>query len=190
MLQWLPRILWLFLLATSYVNAKETSDSGWDINIEYKEARYYIHASYELKENCDKVWDVLTDYEHLDQFIPNLKISHIISGRNAEGITRVEQRLRETFLIFHKHLHTILEVKEIDGCRIEFNAVDGDIPYYNGSWEIQTTPAGCILHYQSESEPDTKLPRIFLNAVVRKSVRKNLTAVIEEVRRRSKTESP
>ena len=33
---------------------------------------------------CDEVWEVITDYDHLDEYMPNLKSR--ISGRTDAGL--------------------------------------------------------------------------------------------------------
>ncbi|MGE4582594.1 MAG: SRPBCC family protein, partial [Synechococcus sp.] len=93
------------------------------------------------------LWDVLTDYEHLDQFIPNLSSSELV---HREGdMVRLQQEGSQKLLGIRFSAQVLLELKEFrsEGV-LSFSMLKGDFRRFEGSWKIRDFPDGSSLLYE------------------------------------------
>ena len=84
----------------------------------------------------DNLWKVLTDYEHLNEFIPNLKSSDLLS-RNGNRV-RLRQVGEQKILGFDFSAEVFLElIEDRANGTIHFSLVKGDFRGFQGYWNIQ-----------------------------------------------------
>ena len=110
------------------------------------------------------LWDVLTDYENLSRFIPNLSTSELIQ-RQGQTV-RLQQVGSQQLLGLRFSAQVQLELTEYrqDGL-LQFRMVKGDFRRFEGSWQIRQRPDGssllydCLL-YTSPSPRDAQLSRM------------------------------
>ena len=82
-----------------------------DISTEKRPSRERrILASVTIPKPIDQVWNVITDYEHLADFVPNLTSSKLIP--NEEGRIRLEQIGAQCFLKFKFCARVVLDMTE------------------------------------------------------------------------------
>eukprot|EP00871_Galdieria_phlegrea_P000213 jgi/Galph1/1192/GphlegSOOS_G5928.1 len=127
------------------------------------------------------VWDTLTDYEHLPNFIPNLAVSRRCS--HPQGGIRLEQVGVQCVLGFHFRASVILDMFENtseDKSEIRFVLVDSkDFQIFEGSWLMYPVNNRKWTHliYQVTVEPKRFVP---VNAVewrIKEDIPNNLFAV-------------
>ncbi|KAJ3683469.1 hypothetical protein LUZ60_013696 [Juncus effusus] len=165
-------------------NEKEEEESGnvrCDLQvISWRERG--VDASISVNADVDSVWSVLTDYERLANFIPNL----VYSGRIPcphEGRIWLEQRGLQRALYWHIEARVVLDLHEIpnsaNGRELHFSMVDGDFKKFEGKWSIQAgKSAGTAkLSYQVNVTPRFNFPAIFLERIIRSDLPTNLKAL-------------
>lgn len=101
-----------------------------------------VQAQIDLDHPLEQVWQVLTDYEALDQFIPNLAKSDRIQHPGS-GI-RIEQVGVQNALLLQFSARVVLDMIEEFPHRIRFDMVEGDFRDFSGSWGLQ--PASDLNH--------------------------------------------
>ncbi|XP_020705997.1 uncharacterized protein LOC110116660 isoform X2 [Dendrobium catenatum] len=148
--------------------------------VSWRERR--IRAKVLVHADVDTVWTVLTDYERLADFIPNL----IYSGRIPcphPGRIWLEQRGLQRALYWHIEARVVLDLQEFtkldNGRELQFTMVDGDFMKFEGKWSIKTGPRSSttILTYEVSVIPRFNLPAIFLERIIRSDLPVNLRSV-------------
>ncbi|EXB44218.1 hypothetical protein L484_002910 [Morus notabilis] len=139
-------------------------------------AETFVHADVET------VWNSLTDYERLADFVPNL----VSSGRIPcpyPGRIWLEQRGFQRALYWHIEARVVLDLQEFihsDYDReLHFSMVDGDFKKFEGKWSVKcgTRSSSSILSYEVNVIPRFNFPAIFLERIIRSDLPVNLRAL-------------
>uniref|UniRef100_A0A0E0KLA4 Coenzyme Q-binding protein COQ10 START domain-containing protein n=1 Tax=Oryza punctata TaxID=4537 RepID=A0A0E0KLA4_ORYPU len=148
--------------------------------VSWRERR--VFASVAVAADVDTVWRVITDYERLAEFIPNL----VHSGRIPcphQGRIWLEQRGLQQALYWHIEARVVLDLKEVpdavNGRELHFSMVDGDFKKFEGKWSIRSGPrsSSAILLYEVNVIPRFNFPAIFLERIIRSDLPVNLGAL-------------
>ena len=86
----------------------------------------------------ERVWQTLTDYEQLADFIPNLSESRRIS--HPAGGIRLEQIGSQSLLKFRFCARVVLDMVEHFPHQLQFEMVEGDFKTFKGTWDLQPAP--------------------------------------------------
>ncbi|KAJ4835026.1 hypothetical protein Tsubulata_043441 [Turnera subulata] len=148
--------------------------------ISWRERR--INGQISVFADTQSVWNALTDYECLADFIPNL----VSSGRIPcpyPGRIWLEQRGFQSALYWHIEARVVLDLQEIllseNTRELHFSMVDGDFKKFEGKWSLNsgTRPGTTILSYEVNVIPRFNLPAIFLERIIRSDLPVNLRAL-------------
>ncbi|EPS70619.1 hypothetical protein M569_04139, partial [Genlisea aurea] len=147
--------------------------------ISWRERR--IRASISVNADVRCVWNSLTDYERLADFIPNLVSSRTIPCPYP-GRIWLEQRGLQTALYWHIEARVVLDLKEhliSEGDReLHFSMVDGDFNKFQGKWSVKsTTQITTTLAYEVNVIPRFNFPAIFLERIITSDLPVNLQAI-------------
>ncbi len=160
------------------------SAAGHEIAIEIvREGEFVsVRASAELKASPRIAWEVLTDYDHLAEFIPDVRSSRVLR-RTSEGVL-VEQKGEFSFLFFRQPIEVTMAVSEHPPRRIAARAVAGDMKNMEGSYELQPSEAGVRLVYSGRFVPGFFVPPLIGMPIVRRSLERRFRAMVQEIERR------
>ena len=87
--------------------------------------------------SINSLWSVLTDYDHLNLFIPNLLSSKKIFSNETN--IHVRQVGSQDFLGLKFSAEVLLDLyEEKDNGLIKFNLIKGDFRKFEGYWKIQS----------------------------------------------------
>jgi ribosome-associated toxin RatA of RatAB toxin-antitoxin module len=138
-----------------------------------------IEATIHLAHPVERVWQVLTDYEKLADFIPNLSKSSRIP--HPDGGIRLEQIGVQNLRIVTFSARVVLDMAEEFQSAIRFHMVEGDFKAFSGAWLLQPMPAnesgGTRLTYCLEVWPKPAIPVIAIEQRLRKDLPANLKAI-------------
>ncbi|KAL3844780.1 hypothetical protein ACJIZ3_002183 [Penstemon smallii] len=148
--------------------------------ISWRERR--IKADISVNADVESVWNVLTDYERLADFIPNLVTSGTIPCPHP-GRIWLEQRGLQRALYWHIEARVVLDLQEFPNSEndreLHFSMVDGDFKKFEGKWSVKS-PKGSsttTLGYQVNVIPRFNFPAIFLERIIRSDLPVNLHAL-------------
>lgn len=144
-----------------------------------------IEASAELQADVRVVWQTLSDYDRLAEFIPNLKSSRVLA-RTAEGVV-VEQQGEYSFLFFSQPVEVRLLVVESPPHRIVSRAINGSFREMTGSYELSPVAGGVRLRYSGRMRPDFDLPPVFGVVAARVAAHRQFRGMVDEIMRRAAT---
>jgi ribosome-associated toxin RatA of RatAB toxin-antitoxin module len=99
-----------------------------------------ISARIQIPHPVEKVWQVLTDYDRLADFIPSLAKSQKIE--HPQGGIRLEQVGTQSWLKFKFCAKVVLDMVEQFPHQLDFQMVEGDFKKFFGSWILQPSVDG------------------------------------------------
>ncbi|MBD2293247.1 SRPBCC family protein [Anabaena sphaerica FACHB-251] len=138
-----------------------------------------ITAKVQIPHPIEKVWKILTDYEALPQFIPNLAKSCLLDHPN--GGIRLEQIGSQRLLNFKFCARVVLDLEEIFPKLINFQMVEGDFKGFAGSWCLEPYSLGAnqgtILCYTIQVWPKLTMPIAIIENRLSKDLQLNLLAI-------------
>jgi ribosome-associated toxin RatA of RatAB toxin-antitoxin module len=138
-----------------------------------------VEATLQVPVSPDSLWQVLTDYEHLADFIPNLTRSRLLP--HPEGGIRLEQVGGQRILKVRFSARVVLDMIEQPPHRIDFTMVEGDFKEFSGYWQL--TPQGkdpdqsTELKYSLAVRPKLTMPVKFLECRLNIDLPRNLAAI-------------
>lgn len=148
---------------------------------------FELHASGFVRAAPQQAWRVLTDYDRLSEFVPDLVSSRVLSRGSNEAI--VEQRSQPGFLFISHPVHMVVRVTEQPFSTIDVALISGDMKRYSAHWELvpSTQPGqeGTLITYSGTMAPDFFMPPLVGESIVEANVRKMVQAVVTEIDRRS-----
>ncbi|ABX09043.1 SRPBCC family protein [Prochlorococcus marinus] len=100
-----------------------------------------LAAQLRTRTNFDALWNVLTNYDHLSEFIPNLASSKLVF--RDENRIHLRQVGSQEFFGFTFSAEVLLELIEnkADGI-LKFSLLEGDFRRFEGSWAIKQSASG------------------------------------------------
>ena len=99
---------------------------------------FEVTASGSVKASPASVWKVLTDYESMPNYVPDLEMTKILS-RNGNRAT-IEQSGVARFLFLRRTIHLVVNVAEEPILSIDIKLVQGDMKVYSCRWEMTPIP--------------------------------------------------
>ena len=142
-----------------------------------------ISARIRIPHPVEQVWRVLTDYEALANFIPNLAKSRLLE--HPKGGLRLEQVGTQRLLRFNFSARVVLDLDEKFPHEINFNMVEGDFKAFSGSWRLEPDPlsdqSGTNLCYSLRVLPKRTMPVALIERRLCSDVQSNLLAIRQRV---------
>ncbi len=143
------------------------------------ERQRQITARIQIPQPIEQVWKVLTDYEALAKFIPNLAKSSLV--KHPTGGIRLEQVGSQRLLRFNFCARVVLDLKEYFPQEISFCQVEGDFKDFSGRWSLESfslgEQMGTNLCYTLKVWPRLTMPVGIIENRLSKDIQLNLVAI-------------
>jgi ribosome-associated toxin RatA of RatAB toxin-antitoxin module len=133
-------------------------------------------------------FDVLADYDRLEEFVPGLISSDVVS-EPGEPIL-LHQVGQASAGPFDYTLDVTLAVRDSAPQLIEFERVDGNLRQMKGRWTVSGDTVHCDIDYRAEIEPAFWVPPLIGPMLMRNRVEAQLEGVLEEIHRRARGDAP
>ena len=153
-----------------------------EVRIERKHGVFQVHAESAVAVDAATAWQVLTDYNELARFVPDMRSSRIVSAPGRPLL--LEQHGEAGFLIFNLDIQVVLQIDETPPDRLAFRAVSGNMKRMQGEWRIQRDARTIRLAYQAEIEPDFWVPPLISSGVLKRNVERQVSGVVQEMLKR------
>ncbi|QSJ18358.1 SRPBCC family protein [Nostoc sp. UHCC 0702] len=152
------------------------------------ERQRQITARIQIPQPVEQIWKVLTDYEALPDFIPNLAKSRLLEHPN--GGIRLEQIGSQRLLNFNFCARVVLDLVEYFPKQINFQMVEGDFKGFSGSWCLEPyflgEHVGTSLCYTIQVWPKLTMPITIIERRLSKDLQLNLLAIYQRVEQLAK----
>jgi len=134
------------------------------------------------------LWSVLTDYEQLHRFIPNLAISRLI--RRSGNLVALEQVGTQQFCGLRFTARVQLEIKEdLDQGLLSFRMLEGDFRCFQGGWQVSADESGTRLFYELMVQGKPGMPIGLIEQRLQQDLASNVRGVQQEASRRAQASS-
>jgi len=143
---------------------------------------FHVSAAFIVGTDVPTAWAVLTDYDRLAEFLPDLEASRVVSA--ASEPLRVAQRGRAGFGFLHFDIDVVLALEATPMSRLQFQEAGGSLRRMRGEWRLSPVPAAVTVTYRAEIEPGFWVPPLIGTALVRRDVRRQLVALAAEMHKR------
>jgi len=130
------------------------------------------------------IWSVLTDYNNLDRYIPNLEASRQLWRRGNR--VALEQVGCQQFCGLRFSARVQLELEErVEEGRLDFRMLEGDFRCFQGSWRLGNDASGTWLLYDLTVQGRPGMPIGLIEQRLQADLASNLRGVQQEAQRRA-----
>jgi ribosome-associated toxin RatA of RatAB toxin-antitoxin module len=140
-----------------------------------------IHARAELDADAATAWRVLTDYNRYPEFIPDLRMSRVVSRKGAT--VTVEQSGDATVWLFRMPLEVTFEISETPQSALSSRAIAGSMRALESRYTLVPGPSGVNLEYAGRVAPGYELFGRIEQYAVRQNVARQFQALVDEIER-------
>lgn len=116
-----------------------------------------IAAFVDVPADAAAAWSVLTDYNRLAEFVPDMHVSRVVSKPGE--VPHVYQKGDKSWLLLNMPLEMVFRMDETPNTRIRFRLVSGNIKKMFGEWLIVQKGAITRINYRAHMEPGMLSPR-------------------------------
>jgi len=143
-----------------------------------------VFATAQVAADSSTTWDVLTGYDRLPEFIPDMSTSRTLKREGSNAL--VLQSGRAGLGPFKQDFSLTLAVHEVWQQSVTARAVAGDFRRFESSYRLSTDATGHTrIEYSAIIEPMAGLPPLVGLPVMRGVIRAQFEALLEEVERRA-----
>lgn len=141
-----------------------------------------LRASTDISADIFTVWNVLTDYDHLTDYLPKMEVSRVI--QRSENQIILEQVTRTRFLFFSKKIAIKLNIVEKPYEEIDFERAGGNLEMFSGQWILKPIQNGRAtrLTYLLKFKPAFYTPKWIVRHTLSQEVREQIQIIAARAR--------
>jgi hypothetical protein len=168
--------------------------AGAQFDVDRQGAAFEVQARAHVAASLALAWATITDYEALPDFIPDITTSRVLERRHDGAVEHLtlEQRGALRFLFFTRPVTVRLRVEQQAPTRVVAHNVTGtqgpapdELRSFAGDYLLQAEADGTSLRYHARIEPAFDLPPFIGAMVVRRTLRAQFQAMLDEIERRA-----
>jgi carbon monoxide dehydrogenase subunit G len=137
-----------------------------EVSVREERGTYTVTARFEVPQPPDVVLAVLSDYEQIPRFMPDVKTSTVLE--RAPGRLVVEQRAVSKFMMFSKEVHLVLEVTETADALKFTDRCGKSFKSYVGAWRVEPRGNGSVVTYELSAQPAFDVPEFILKRLLKR----------------------
>jgi hypothetical protein len=158
-----------------------------EVTIDYHDGSYFGSLSLVVAASPQVAIEVLTDFDHMAEFVPNLRSSRLL-GRSG-NVFRVAQQGRADFGPFSFAFESERQIELFPEGRIVAHRLAGSPKAMHSEMRVTATPGGTRLDYHLEMLPDHWFPSGIGTHFMRHELAEQLLSMGREMERRQKARS-
>ncbi len=184
----MSRLLFSLLIGPALalpVSAAVGGPEALEVNVQRVEAggqtQFEIDASGEVRASPAAVWKVLTAYERMPEFVPDLDSNRVLARKDNEVV--IDQQGSARFLFMRKQIRLVVRATETPMTNIDIALVSGDMKLYEAHWEMTALPdtGGTRIQYRGKMVPDFYVPGMLGASLIRTDIRRMMEAVLQRL---------
>lgn len=162
------------------------NDDGMDVVIKIDSDEVHIDIIALVEAKPREVWAVLTDFEHMSDFISNLKSSQVIARSSPTSLT-VEQQGRAGAGPLSFTLDSVREIQMKPFEWIRSKLLSGGMKKFDGITRISEEGGKTRVSYHSDAVSAVWIPPVIGRKLIEDEAREQFTQMMQEVLRRKQT---
>ncbi|HTK30260.1 MAG TPA: SRPBCC family protein [Vicinamibacterales bacterium] len=148
-----------------------------DLAIQEANGVYTVVARFLVDRPPAAAWAVLTDYERIPRFMPDVRTS--IVRERAPGRAVVEQEAVSSVMVFSKRVHLVLDIDEQPDALVFTDECGSSFVRYEGAWRLSDQGGRTAITYELTAQPSFDVPSFLLKRLLRR----DSSQMIERLRR-------
>jgi ribosome-associated toxin RatA of RatAB toxin-antitoxin module len=176
---------WLALagLVSGPLPAQDRAASPVQVSVTREGRLLQVHATLSAAAPATTCYEVLADFEHLEEFVPGLRSSDVLSAPGEPIVLRQVGEAKVAF--FRATLDVTLAVRVEPPERIEFERLAGNLNQMRGSWTVAGHDGDCAVTYEAGIEPAFWVPPLVGPRLMRSRARAQLEGLLHEIEARA-----
>lgn len=170
------------LLAAPLASHAAPADDGIQVKVERHGESVTVHAQLSVPVDARQAYTVLTDYDHMKQFLPDLDESRILS-RTKDGLL-VRQAGKVRFGWFAVPFEYVRRIELTPDTRLVSHIVSGSVKKGDVTTTLTTSNGRTLITYDSEAAMGVWLPFGIGNGAIADHLRQDLDSMRAEMLRR------
>src|SRR5262245_41442796 len=144
----------------------QAAQSATNVTVTEKQGVYAVTAQFLVDQPPSVVLAVLTDYEAIPRFMPDVRSS--IVRERAGGRAVVEQEAASGMMMLSKRVHIILEIEEQPDALIFRDRCRKSFAKYEGAWRVSLMDGQTAITYELTAQPSFDVPGFMLKRLLRR----------------------
>ncbi len=154
-----------------------------DVTVAARDGLYHVTATFRVSQPASVAFAVLTDYERIPRFMPDVRKSQILERR--EHTTIVEQEAVARVMLFSRRVHLVLEIEEAPNA-IRFRDRCGQsFEHYDGVWTLSEAAGQVDISYTLAAKPTFDVPEFLLTRLLKRDAQTMIDRLRSEIARRA-----
>lgn len=155
-----------------------------DVTVRVQDGVYHVAATFHVEEPAKIVFGVLTGYDQIPRFMPDVRSSRVIEHNDDHKV--VEQEAVAKVMMFSRRVHLVLEVRE-EPMVIRFRDRCGkSFERYEGAWMLSAPGAngvanGVDVRYELAAKPSFQVPEFLLKRLLRSDAQEMIRRLRDEM---------
>jgi len=137
-----------------------------NLTVREKRGVYTVVARFRVDQPRAVALTVLTDYEQIPRFMPDVRTS--IVRERGNGWAVVEQEAESHLALFSKHIHLVLQIEEHPDALIFHDRCGQSFVRYDGAWRLSSEDGQSVITYELTAEPSFEVPGVILKRLLRR----------------------
>lgn len=161
------------------VSAWDDGRQAPDVVVREASGLYSVTARFRVPHTPAIVLSVLTNYEQIPRFMPDVKTSVVLERTHGGAV--VEQEAVSHLLMFSKRIHLVLEITESAGT-VRFRDQCGrSFSFYEGMWRVSAHDGGTDITYELKARPSFSVPETILTRLLRRDSGRMIESLRQEI---------
>lgn len=151
------------------------------MQVQTRDGDLYIDASIAGPYTAAEAWELLTDFDRVDEYVPHMDSSRVVA--RTDSSVWVRQVFTSRFILPWTFRFTLEFVDRGQG-RLYFRQLEGNLRSFEGTWLVQTVPEGVRIAYRARAGHGLRLPDFMLRYIARRQIKRLMPAQLQELARR------
>ena len=154
--------------------------------VDYSDGRYVLEFDMHINASPDRVYALVTDYDHLSQLNDSIKSSKLVASTDATH-HRVRVVSKACVLFFCKTIHQVQDIEELDASNVlaTIIAEQSDFDYAHARWHIRGEDNGTRITFSTDLKPSFWVPPLIGPAIIKSKLESEALTTIENLEKLS-----
>lgn len=186
-MSYLPVLLAVLLVpASAWGQQAESQADDIEVSVRKDGATVIVDVGMPVKASLRSAWEVLTDYNHMADFFPNLDSSKVVQQQGNR--LRIEQTGKVAYGPLSFPFESVREIVLTPYSKVHSKAVGGTIKDGEAITRLESEGGTTRIFYHSESVPNTWVPPGIGPNLIAGRTREQFASLREEILRRANRE--
>ncbi|WP_192805238.1 SRPBCC family protein [Noviherbaspirillum aerium] len=176
----------LFSMPAARAEQEQPQADDIEVSVSKVGATVIVDVGMPVKASLRSAWEVLTDYDHMAEFFPNLESSRVVEQQGNK--LRIEQTGKLAYGPLSFPFESIREIVLTPYSRVHSKAVGGTIKHGEAITRLVPEGATTRIFYHSESTPNTWVPPGIGPNLIAGRTREQFASLRDEILRRAQHE--